>query len=125
MDEARRTGRTTQQLREAPPGAIYLWPVHLSLSYVKDLAQALGRGDLVCMAYRPTLLDGLRRRYGQGGWAKAAPPMIVVDHATMPMLTPAEHLNIAAWNCLAWLVAESLDQVTGTTKPQAQRRGDV
>lgn len=41
----RRAGRTTEQIKTAPPGAVFVW-ANDQLSYPKELARALGRGDL-------------------------------------------------------------------------------
>lgn len=41
-----RTRRTTQAMRSAPTGAVYVW-VHDSLGYPKALAHAIGRDDLI------------------------------------------------------------------------------
>lgn len=42
----RRTGRTTRAIERAPKNAIYIWPVHGTLCYARDIARRLGRGDL-------------------------------------------------------------------------------
>jgi hypothetical protein len=41
----RRTGRTTKQMQEAPPGAIFVW-CNGHLWYPRQLARRLGREDL-------------------------------------------------------------------------------
>lgn len=45
-DKDRGTGRTTQQMREAPQGALFIWPFEGSLYYPKHLARSIGRDDL-------------------------------------------------------------------------------
>lgn len=43
----RRTGITTEQLRTAPAGALYIWPTDHALTYPEILArEVLGRTDL-------------------------------------------------------------------------------
>jgi hypothetical protein len=57
IDLERGTGRTRQQLIDAPYGAIYIWPVSHSVGYVKQLAMSVNRGDL---EFRfPSILDYL------------------------------------------------------------------
>lgn len=45
MNETRGTGITTQQMRAAPHGAVYVW-CNSHLGYPKGLARAIGREDL-------------------------------------------------------------------------------
>ena len=83
QDESqRRNGFTTAQMKRAPQGALYIWPVHGSISYAKDLAQQLGREDLEIVS--PSVLDQrgerLRGRRLTG---------IVLDHACEP--SPEEY----------------------------------
>lgn len=83
MDDSQRgTGFTTAQMKLAPRCALYIWPVHGSLSYARDLARELGREDLEIAA--PSILDerGARLR----GRKLSA---IVLDHACEP--TPEEY----------------------------------
>jgi len=40
--EDRGTGRTTRQMRDAPQGAVFVWPVWGSMGYASDLARHLG-----------------------------------------------------------------------------------
>lgn len=71
MSTPRQTGITTQQMIEAPKGAIYVW-VNDMLDYPKRLAEHLGRGDLLIKSPRSVRLQTVAgRRIG-----------IVVDHAT-------------------------------------------
>ena len=72
-ESERGTGRTTQQMKEAPLGSVYIWVAHNSLWYAKALARAIGRHDLHIVG--PMWLDGMHflGRHLSG---------IVVDHAT-------------------------------------------
>jgi hypothetical protein len=73
-DEVRGIGTTTQQMRDAPHGALFIWPVDFSLDYPKRLARELGRIDIVVVS-----LGDLERPYAklQGRvW-----PAVVLDHA--------------------------------------------
>ena len=55
MSEANRgNGRTTQQMKYAPKGAIFIW-VNEVLSYPIRLARSLNRSDL--KIYRPSILE--------------------------------------------------------------------
>lgn len=81
-DADRQTGRTTQQMKDAPYGAVFVWPVGNSISYAKDLAHKLGRGDLriVSMsALSDCSLYGLHV------------PAIVLDHETMSGMKPNDY----------------------------------
>ena len=82
-------GRTTAQMLAAPHGAIYIWPVHSSLSYAKSLAQHIGRVDL---AIAPI------------GWlssisnTRGCRSPVVIDHGTLGRIRPGseEHAGIEA-----------------------------
>ena len=73
MNTDRQTGRTTQQIKSAPIGAIYVWPFAASLIYARLLASSLGRDDLNIIPesafryYRMASMRGL---------------VAVIDHAT-------------------------------------------
>ena len=67
----RQTGRTTQQMNDAPPGAVFVW-CNSHVSYPQALAKTLERDDLVV---RP--LSWLERRNVMGRTF----PGVVVDHA--------------------------------------------
>ena len=70
MSEGRGTGRTTEQMRAAPEGAIYVW-VNSVLAYPKGLAHHLGRSDLEVVPeswLEPKRVRGLTRP-------------VVLDHA--------------------------------------------
>lgn len=71
MSTPRQTGITTQQMKEAPKGAIYVW-VNDVLDYPKSLARHLGRSDLLILPPHIVRLQTVAGR--QIG--------IVVDHAT-------------------------------------------
>lgn len=71
-DPERGTGRTTRQLMEAPPGAIYVCPHPAEASYTQALARHLHRTDL--RIETPAFLHGNR-------WRGITLP-VVLDHAT-------------------------------------------
>ena len=73
--DTRQSGRTTAQMLSAPQGAIYVWPVHRSLSYAKSLAGHLGRVD-IGVAPAAWLTDN---------HAAFARSPVVVDHACHEM----------------------------------------
>jgi hypothetical protein len=80
--ETRGTGRTTKQLLDAPPNAIYIWPTYQT-GYVKQLAAHLGRTDLEF--HGPSFL---RRDYlARPGQA------IVLDHAAWESMSTNELLR--------------------------------
>lgn len=69
--DARETGRTTEQMRAAPQGALYVW-VNGALHYPAKLAGTLGRNDLTVVSpgsvdraiagtRRPVVLDHAAR----------------------------------------------------------------
>jgi hypothetical protein len=72
-------GRTSKQIREAPIGALYIWPNKDcgSLSYVGRLATYLGRTDL---RVRP--VDHLAVSQWWRGYAVG----IVIDHAALELM---------------------------------------
>ena len=63
------TGRTTKQMRSAPHGAAFVWPVWSSIGYARDLARHLNRLDLIIIT--PSRL----RDFRPGQY-----PALVVDH---------------------------------------------
>lgn len=67
------SGKTTQQMQEAPYGALYIW-VNGNISYPKALALHLGRGDLVIVS--PTFIES-------GKWRGKEFTGVVLDHACM------------------------------------------
>jgi hypothetical protein len=72
-DEYRGKGTTTQQMREAPHGALFVWPVE-RLHYPRDLARTLRREDLTIVGPAAFRCGG-ERLFGQRF------PAIVIDHA--------------------------------------------
>lgn len=92
-DEYRRTGETTRQMKAAPNGAIYVWPVSSSLSYAKDLARHLGREDLEIVG-PSVFLDGgvrLRGRRLSG---------LVLDHACDPSAEELDVIDVVREFCV-------------------------
>ena len=71
-DPERGSGRTTQQMKEAPLGAIYIW-LHGEVWYPKNLAAKIGRADLQIVG--PMWLNSMNF---QGKRLSG----IVIDHAT-------------------------------------------
>ena len=81
------TGKTTQQLIDAPIDAYYVWPVQLSISYVEALAKDLGRTDLCFLA-----LSSVLKLPGSKGYNQRRP--IVVDHACWPTEEQQEIIDL-------------------------------
>jgi len=73
VDKDRGTGRTTEQMRNAPPDSIYVWCNH-HLDYPKLLARRLDRYDLRIMSPSAALERGGERLLGLHRY-------IVLDHA--------------------------------------------
>lgn len=73
----RGTGVTTRQIKEAPQGAIFVWP-HADTDYPKRIAHGMGRDDLLFCC--PDDLPRLARSRGR---------RVVVDHAAK--------LNMEQW----------------------------
>lgn len=70
----RQSGRTTQQLRDAPTDSVYVVCNQNAKDYTRRIAQSLGRGDIHIVT--PAVLD-------DEGWVRSLKrPAIVVDHAT-------------------------------------------
>jgi hypothetical protein len=67
----RGSGRTTQQMKEAPHGAMFVW-CNGHLHYPRDLARALDRRDLEIVSPEQLEDDRFRGRSLTG---------IIVDHA--------------------------------------------
>lgn len=82
----RGTGITTQQLREAPEGAVFVWCNH-HISYPRDLAAKLGRRDL--RIEPSSFFEGDRWRGLRGP--------VVVDHAFMELATRRQRDGWAEW----------------------------
>jgi hypothetical protein len=68
----RQTGRTTNQMKEAPEGAIFIW-VNAVLSYPKSLSKSLGREDLIIYSSKDLI-------YNNGKLNSINRP-IILDHA--------------------------------------------
>ena len=69
----RQSGRTTEQMKAAPKGSLYVW-CNDAFDYPKLLARDLGRTDLVIVA--PYYLQF--RLHCPKRW-----PAVVLDHATV------------------------------------------
>jgi hypothetical protein len=69
--EIRQTGITTQHMKAAPKGAIFVW-LNSHLDYPRRLAEHLGRQDLVIVSAGSVRLETVM--------GKRVP--MVVDHAT-------------------------------------------
>jgi hypothetical protein len=79
MTEERRTGRTTQQMLNAPRGAYYVWETP-ALSYAKQLAEYLKRTDLKIVS------AGFFSYKGRGAGLKAK---IIIDHGCVLTVSAA------------------------------------
>lgn len=86
-------GRTSEQIRRAPPGAIFIWPTPFSLSYAQHLARHLGRPDLQIVTIG-VLLEPHRLRS-----LAMSPREMILDHAA------AEHMSEEHWRNLEQLQA--------------------
>jgi hypothetical protein len=73
----RNTGATTEQMKQAPRDALYIWPNRHSLDYANALAHHLGRDDLEITSLQ-ILDDGGMRLRGRRFSA------YIVDHACEP-----------------------------------------
>jgi hypothetical protein len=85
MSDYRGTGRTTQQMTDAPLGAVFVW-CNSALHYPEALARQLGRDDLVIRR-----LSWLERRNVMGRTF----PGVIVDHAA--------HCDAEAYEALNYL----------------------
>lgn len=79
----RGTGRTTQQMLNAPLNAVFVWVNH-NLFYPKKLAQQHGRQDLKIVG--PTWLE--ERFLGQQISG------LIIDHAAYEFMTQQQYDNI-------------------------------
>lgn len=75
MSGDRQSGRTTEQMRSAPRGSMFVW-CNDRLDYPRGLADSLGRKDLMIVA--PIWLSERTIR----SLDRRATPAIVIDHAT-------------------------------------------
>lgn len=87
MSNYRQTGRTTQQLENAPQGAIFVW-CNGNLRYPQDLAQWLGRTDIKIKPFR--WLDEHNVRGLRG-------TKVVLDHAVWDVNPRMSH---EAWRAI-------------------------
>jgi hypothetical protein len=71
IDKERGTGRTTEQMRAAPIGAIFISPHAATIGYNKSLAAYIDRKDLKVVS---TL-------WLEEGWRGVTLTGIVIDHA--------------------------------------------
>jgi hypothetical protein len=90
MMSDRQTGQTTQQMNNAPLGAVFVW-CNSRTHYPQALAKTLGREDLVV---RP--LSWLERRNVMGRTF----PGVVVDHAAPCDTEAYEALNYLRTRCV-------------------------
>lgn len=81
-DEYRGTGRTTEAMRSAPRGSIYVW-LHGNTKYPRDIADSLDRNDLIIVG-----IDWLDQRRYQGMELRG----LIVDHAVD--ITPERYEKI-------------------------------
>ena len=85
MNENRGTGLTTQQMNEAPPGAVFVW-CNSNLYYPQTLARKLGRDDLTVRPLSWLLPCNVMGRDFSG---------VVLDHAAHPSTEACEAMNYA------------------------------
>jgi hypothetical protein len=78
----RQTGQTTTQLRNAPAGATFVWPVD-STYYPRALARYVGRRDLRIVG--PSALT-------DGRCQGLTPERLILDHAVR--LTPRQQREV-------------------------------
>ena len=83
MSDFRGTGLTTQQMKEAPPGAVFVW-CNGMLYYPQTLARKLGRDDLTVRPLSWLRLCNVMGRDFSG---------VVLDHAARPSAEACEALN--------------------------------
>jgi len=87
IDVDRGTGRTKRQMVGAPQNAVFVW-CNGALSYPKDLARSIGRGDLRIAP--PSYLNE------PGNHASRLTTALVVDHAAQLSDRQRETLAILA-----------------------------
>lgn len=83
MNGKRGTGLTTQQMNEAPPGAVFVW-CNGALYYPQALARKLGRDDLTVRPLSWLRPDNVMGREFSG---------VVLDHAAHPSFEAREALH--------------------------------
>jgi hypothetical protein len=77
-DASRGTGRTSQQMLNAPPGAWYMVPDLSAATYFRELAKHVGRDDLKIIS--PIYLDFDYYRL------KGRKVEVIIDHGTLRSL---------------------------------------
>ena len=114
MNDDRGTGRTTQQMSEAPPGAVFVW-CNDALYYPQTLARKLGRDDLTV---RPL------------SWLRPCNVMwldfsgVVLDHAARPSTEACEALNyVRVRSAVASRKTPNVLHERAAVRPSARCRG--
>lgn len=90
MSKDRQTGRTTQQLKNAPQGAIFVW-CNSHTYYPQNLARELGRSDIKIKPFswlEERNVRGLRGAH------------VVIDHATWEV---NRRMSDTTWHALGIL----------------------
>ncbi len=90
VDEYRCTGRSTHQMQEAPPGAVFVCAFHHQLRYFRRLAKYRGRPDLRIVSIHEMVSSEAPAGYQSP---------IVVDHAALALLRPEMLARIHIHNC--------------------------
>lgn len=90
MNKVRQTGRTTQQLKDAPQGAIFVW-CNGRVDYPQNIARDMGRDDI-----RIKPFSWLEERNILG----LRDIKVVIDHAT-PEVNPT--ISDTTWNAIRLL----------------------
>jgi len=99
MSGTRQSGITTRQMKEAPRGAIYVWPNNI-LTYPAMLAKRIGRDDLkICSPSGFTIERVLRDRIED----------YVIDHAT--------ELPGKGWDALAYINRRKMQDEQNSPHP--------
>lgn len=78
VQSSRRQGKTTQQILNAPHGAVFVW-CNNRTDYVRDLTRSLGRTDL--------RIFGLDIAFESGAVRLRGINKVVVDHAAVGFMT--------------------------------------
>ena len=81
IDSERQTGRTTQQIREAPYGAYYVVHGAHEIRYTKQLARQIGRDDLKFISL------GM---IGKGMFRGVRIPGLTLDHHAAELMRPTD-----------------------------------
>lgn len=84
MSEQRGIGTTTNQIKSAPRGAVFIWPVANSIDYPQRIARELGRQDLIIKSVGA---------FEDPHWAYGREfPELILDHA----------ISTADWSDRQW-----------------------